>query len=331
MIDRATGRKRTLGEFVPALASGWVPLADMPYRDNPVYRDFLTSYVEHLKELGIADRSYYELFDEPGGKRFLAMLDHHQFFRGLVPNLRLLNFGLHPLREEDGRNALGLIDAWAPHLHVLGRPDALAAMYERRSKHGEELWFYTCVEYRRSPDGAVSHNTRWTPDNYSPFCLYDRPYVAQRIHGWMAWKYQVDGYYIFMLNAAPKTNTAKPPANRWPNAEWSDGRQRGSGTLVYPGPDFELVPGMRLANVREGLEDYEFLALLRRLSGQLDRAKHAALLERIDAVLRLEPEIVDSPFTWTKNRATLEAKRRQLAELIRRSVRAARKQAEAVP
>ncbi|MDX9867624.1 MAG: DUF4091 domain-containing protein [Kiritimatiellia bacterium] len=320
VFERATGRTVELQRFLPpgmTATNGWLPLEKLPYRENKVYRDFLLAYVRHLKELGINGLSHYELFDEPGGDRFREMLRHHRFFRELVPELKLLNFGTDPTQTVDGQTAAGLLDAWAPHLEVLDRPEALAAMLARRANHGEKLWAYSCIEYRRSPDGQVSHTSRHTEDHYSPFCLYHRPYLATRIQAWMAWKYKLDGFYIFMMNSLPPKNAGKTPAERWPNTEWSEGGERGSGTLAYPGPEFELIPGMRLANIREGLEDYEFFAALQSEATRLDKTRDAKLLQRIGAALEMDVDIVASVFDWTKDRERLEAKRRQLAGLIR--------------
>ncbi len=316
VIDRASGKQMPLADCLPSLSEGWVPLEKMPYRENRLYRDFLIAYVAHLKELGINENAWYELFDEPGGERYLEMLRHHRFFRELVPDLQLLNFGQYPTQEVNGQNALGMIDGWAPHLEQLDRPEVMAAMLERREKHGEKLWAYSCIEFRENPDGSVSHTTRHTEDHYSPFSLYHRPYIALRIHAWMAWKYQLDGFYIFMLNAVPDANTGKEPAARWPASTWSDGKEKGSGTLIYPGPDFTIIPGMRLANVRKGLEDYEYLALLADLLGQLKQPSHTDLRHRLQTALVLEPEIISSVFDWTKDPNLLEARRRQIAALI---------------
>ncbi len=319
VFERATGKTVELGRFLPpgmTNSSSWLPLEKLPYRENKVYRDFLLAYVAHLKELEINDISYYELFDEPGGDRFREMLRHHQFFRETVPDLKLLDFGTDPVEAVDGKTAAGLLDAWAPHLEVLDRPEALAAMYARRAHYGEKLWAYSCIEYRRSPDGKVSYTSRSTEDHYSPFCVYHRPYIATRIQAWMAWKYKLDGYYIFMMNSLPPQNAGKKPSERWPDAEWSEGGERGSGTLAYPGPDFDLIPGMRLANIREGLEDYEFFATLKDRATRLDTSRHAELLKRIETALEMDKDIVGSVFDWTKDRERLEIKRRQLAGLI---------------
>ena len=52
-------------------------------------------------------------------------------------------------------------------------------------------------------------------------------------------------------------------------------------------------------------------------AARLDTSRHAELLERIDAALEMDKDIVGSVFDWTKDRERLEIKRRQLAGLIK--------------
>ncbi|MBI3922135.1 MAG: DUF4091 domain-containing protein [Armatimonadetes bacterium] len=339
VIERATGKRITVGDIVQPLwdkhgeATDEARAYGKAQFENPVYREFLVAYVKHLKELGINDFSYYELFDEanqdpPPHTRWNAMIEHHQFFRKLVPDLHLLNFGFNPTQVVAGKSALGLIDVWAPHLLQLDErvvprfepgegykadqtqpslPNAGIihdAIVDRRAKQGEKYWTYTCTQQVDSQG------------NYTPYSLYHQPYIALRIHSWMAWRFQWDGFLIYALNGVPKVNL-KPPSERWPLTDWSDGADMGCGTLVYPGPDFELIPGMRLANARDGLEDYEYFAVLRNEAKKLDPTRDARLLAKIAEALKMDKDIVSSVYVWTKDRERLEKKREELARLIR--------------
>ncbi|NLO72667.1 MAG: DUF4091 domain-containing protein, partial [candidate division WS1 bacterium] len=303
IIDRATGEKHPLKDYVKLekWGGGHDPAT---YKNNPLYREFLVTYVQHLKDLGVNDFSYYELFDEPNdNSRWLAMIEHHKWFREVVPDLNLLNCGVDPLQVKAGENPLGLIDAWAPHLTHIS-PELDAAIKERRAQHGEKYWGYTCGE---GGDGK---------GNYSPYIRYDRPYLSARMHYWFTWKHQMDGLLVFASSGVPAGNIVQDAADRWPNSDWVDGGSRGCGTLLYPGPDFELIPGMRMANLREGLEDQEYFITLSKLAKELDPAKHAVLLARVNQALEIEPEIMADVYHWTKDRDRLEAKRAQLAGLI---------------
>jgi hypothetical protein len=318
VVERSTGEKRTIDDI---MHSSWdknnehdgdARFYGRSQFENPVYRDFLVAYTKHLKDLGINNDSYYELFDEAPQdatpKRWQAMVEHHRFLRRTVPDLRLQDFGFNPTDARNGENALGLIDTWAPHLFQLADEGILKALYDRRQAYGEKFWFYVCTQ---KTDAA---------GNWTPYALYHQPYIAARIHGWFAWKWKADGFLIYALNAVPRANL-KPVADRWPNSDWSDGGDMGVGTLVYPGPNFELIPGMRLANVRDGLEDYEYFVLLRTLAQELKATGPSQQLEPLDPALTIGDDLVSSVFVWTKDPALLDAKRAQLAGLIR-SVRA---------
>lgn len=302
VTERATGKKVPLGNYITGKSQ----------YENPAYRDFLVAYVRHLKDLGINDISYYELFDEPNdNSRWLQMIEHHQFFRRVVPDLHLLCYGVDPTQVKAEKSAIGLIDAWAPHLtYVEGAIDK--AIKERREKYGEKYWSYTCGE-GTDKDG-----------NYSPYCLYNRPYISVRMNLWFAWHYQMDGFLIFAMSGVPDQNLKAKPEERWPNSDWSDGNYRGCGTFVYPGPNYELIPGMRLANAREGLEDYEYFAVLRNEAKKLDPTRDATLLAKIEEALKVDKDILSSVYVWTKDRDRIEVKRTQLAGLIK-EVRTAQK------
>lgn len=331
VIERASGAHKTIADYMQAkwTAAGETNELGRLYGkaqfENPVYRDFLVAYVQHLKELGINNQSYYELFDEANQdatpQRWLDMIEHHRFFRKLVPDLRLFNFGFTPTIEIAGQNALGLIDTWAPHLLAFDpqadipdtwhyRPPVYDALLERRAKHGEKFWFYTCAEFQDKQN------------NYTPYLLYHRPNIQLRLHGWMAWRYQVDGFFVYALSHVPLPNRGKKAEDRWPNSEWSDGGDMGCGTLLYPGPHHEVIPSMRLSSVRRGLEDYEYFALLRREAAQLSSTRDRDLLRQITRALQIEGDIISSVYQWTKNRNRLETKREELAALIKKVRRA---------
>jgi hypothetical protein len=58
---------------------------------------------------------------------------------------------------------------------------------------------------------------------------------------------------------------------RWPDVPWDQEKAatyrefkvNGDGFLIYPGRDWTPWPSVRLENVRDGIEDYEYLWLLR--------------------------------------------------------------------
>ncbi|MHC4874080.1 MAG: glycoside hydrolase domain-containing protein [Planctomycetota bacterium] len=270
---------------------------------HPVYSAYLPALVKFLKKMNILDRAYFEIYDEPNSNpRWLDMIRHHSWLRKHVPELKLTAFGPTPLTVKAGKNAAGLLDVWGPALNHIKDKD-LKAIYARRKKYGDKFWFYTC-------------NSREQGKNYTPFIFYNQSYLAPRIHSWFAWQKQADGMLIFAMTGVPKSNIKKSQDKRWPHTEWLADQSRGCGTLVYPGPDKELIPSIRLANIRDGLDDYEYFYLLNKLSAQLDNNNHKSLIAEIKKTLLIEEDIIKDVYVWTKDQEVLEKKRMQLAGLI---------------
>jgi hypothetical protein len=304
VVDRATGESKRADEYAKEWGKAFQ--AGTAYWDtHPIYPQYLKTYVAFLKEMGILDTAHFEIYDEPNSNpRWLDMLRHHQWLKKHVPELKLTAYGLEPFRRQAGKLCVGLCDVWAPGLRGI-TPEVLKAMKERRTEYGEKFWFYTCGE-------AQDKN-----GNPSPYISYHRPYIAPRIHAWFAWQFQADGMLIFAISQVPEQNVnVKEREKQWPNAEWQDGGSRGCGTLIYPGPDFELIPGMRLASVRDGMEDYEYFKVLHDLSAFIDPQEQADLLARVRSELQIEKDIIGGEFSWTRDVQRLERKRERLAALI---------------
>ena len=304
VIERATGEQKYARDY----SKEWAVARKegKAYWDtHPIYPQYLTAYVAFLKEMGILESAHFEIYDEPNSNpRWLDMLRHHWWLRSHVPELKLTAYGLEPHRRQAGKHCLGLCDVWAPNLRAV-TPAVLKAMKERRAKYGEKFWFYTCGE-AQDKDG-----------NPSPFTRYQRSYVAPRIHAYYAWQMRSDGMLIFAISGIPKDNVkTKERDKQWPNAEWSDGGSRGTGTMIYPGPDFEVIPGMRLASVRDGLEDYEYFKVLHDLSAYIDPDEQKDFLARIEKELQIEKGIINGMYSWTRETKLLEQKRDRLARLI---------------
>lgn len=79
-------------------------------------------------------------------------------------------------------------------------------------------------------------------------------------------------------------------------------RMSGDGILLYPGKD-HILPSIRLAQVRDGAEDYEWL--------QFAATKGGA--EAADAVSR---SLIRSTTDFTRDPAVLRAARARLVEII---------------
>lgn len=90
-------------------------------------------------------------------------------------------------------------------------------------------------------------------------------------------------------------------------------RNNGDGTLFLPGPE-RIIPTIRLANFRDGMEDYEYFILLEKLKNQ---SSDAGLKAQAEEVLKINSDLVGSyPLEHTYSSDAVYAERAKVAELI---------------
>ena len=93
----------------------------------------------------------------------------------------------------------------------------------------------------------------------------------------------------------------------------------GDGSLICPGPDGPLST-IRLENIRDGLEDYEYLYALARIVDQIKllpaTAQGSAFVDKANALLSVPPAVVHTLTDYTLEPHELENFRRSVAEAI---------------
>lgn len=168
---------------------------------------------------------------------------------------------------------------------------------------------------------AAGKRVFWYPCNvvYEPFCNFavgSQP-IAPRMLPVLSHANGVDGVLYWAANLFGAANCDPDRPDRWPDVPWSmEGwpYPPGEGHLYYPGRGGSPWPSLRLENWRDGMEDYEYLALLAARRDALpDDARREA-----DRLLALEG-IAAAPFDYTLDGAAYRAWRRALADLIDRA------------
>jgi len=185
----------------------------------------------------------------------------------------------------------GAVDIWCP-LFSLHRQESAA----KRQALGEMVWTYTALCQGRP----------------TPWWHIDFPLLNYRVPAWMAWRDGMKGLLYWggmsYWRQTPDPWTVAPFYTG--NGRPQQGKQgivfNGEGSLVYParavGYD-GVVPTIRLKALRDGIEDYEYLAILQRL-GQAAEAQ--------ETVRSLTPSF----FEWDKDPAAYEQARAKLAAMI---------------
>jgi hypothetical protein len=143
----------------------------------------------------------------------------------------------------------------------------------------------------------------------------------------MSWKYGINGFEYYYSNIWAH-NMYGRGTKKWPDIPWDTysfisgpNSYNGDGQLVYPGPDMTPFSSVRLENIRDGIEDYESLFLLRHY---VDKARsHAkqdgglrALIKTAEELLAVPNTIVADRSHYTRDPAQIIRFRKQVSSMI---------------
>jgi len=127
-------------------------------------------------------------------------------------------------------------------------------------------------------------------------------------------------YHFDKCHDDPEALKAIAAGKRWPEVPWNTFtfyNYNGDGLLIYPGPDETPYPSMRLSHIRDGVEDFEYLALLADLTNRLRRQQPGSkLIARAEEILRINPELATDWTRFTKSAEVIEAERERVAACI---------------
>jgi len=236
--------------------------------------------VPRLKAAGLAEGAYVYTFDERG-EEFYPII--REYF-GLVKRrygLPTLTTAYVPL---DPKVLADLNIDWACPL----TPKYDRAAADRCRAAGQQVWVYVCL-------GPRYPYANW---------LADDPLAEARVFWWQAWGQRVDGVLYWGLNIWDREANDRPiDPTAGAKLAWSitTGGDydwlHGDGRLMYAGQDGPIA-SLRLANLRDGLEDYEYL----KLAAQHDPAAAERLC---DAVAHSFTEFTREPGQVRRVRAAL--------------------------
>ena len=239
---------------------------------------------------GIRDQAYFYMFDESSSTWWPAMRMISDRFYAEFPDLRQLTTA-HDSSFGVSSNLPHL--NWCPHV---GTYDLAATQVGRAA--GKEIWWYTCDgDWRRTP---------------YPNVLLEDPSTEHRVlMGFMAMAYETDGFLYFMINYRV---TYQPPITTGPYTSWL-APNHGNGQLQQMGPGGsypdDLLPSIRLENIRDGLEDYDLLHLAQQQ--MIARGEPGAA---IGVYYGPGNAIVESRTAYSQKPMDIEAAREMLANYI---------------
>ena len=205
-------------------------------------------FVEELKKHGLDKDAYVYGFDERGPDFYDGIREFWGRMQKEIPGVPLMNTAKNYMNYAKGKRkgdeSLLMGDWYCP---VTWDHD-FAVSEEIRRKTGKKVWWYVCC-------GPL-------------FCDYESNPVERRVFGLQTWQVKADGFLYWMVNywksalRFSETDTYFPD---YKTGHWAG--HAGGGMLLFPGEN-HVLPTIRLAQIRDGMEDYEFTVLHDRARGR---------------------------------------------------------------
>ncbi len=251
---------------------------------NPSDEELRAVYAYLSQKPEWLDKAYFYFVDEPIVKADLdRILTYAEQLKRCFPDYKMmspmhLNYALNSESTEDYLSYVkDVINVWCykPYFYTtyaqysydralayrmtpaleknLG---TFADRMEREQAEGDELWWYVT---RRPEDPEIT-------------ILMDTESVRHRILFWQQKLYNVDSFLYYLANDWFEIGENNGLNKKYEHADGVDGLDcYGNGVLIYCGQDFGIrggVGSLRLENVRDGIEDFEYLTMIESLYGK---------------------------------------------------------------
>ncbi len=267
---------------------------------------------EHLREKGWLDEAYIYWYDEPAEADYPQVMHGFQQLKAAVPDIARM------LTEQVEPELTGGPNLWCPLISTY-KP----TIGEERREAGDRFWWYVCT----------------VPKQPFPGLFIDHPGTDLRAWLWMTWKYGIEGILIWQSNLWT-TGMAYPdtPQNPYEDTmSWmtgygtKPGEKRpwgnGDGRFMYPPeiagnarPPHPVLDGpvdsIRWEMLRDGIEDYEYLVILKHALDNPDSALSEEQRARFRKLLEVPAAITVDARTYTKDPAPVERHRGRIAKMI---------------
>ena len=151
------------------------------------------------------------------------------------------------------------------------------------------------------------------PSHPYPTLVLDYPAMAARILPWMCWKAGADGLLYWSVNYWTKNPWEDPQNTKW--------GQNANGSLMYPGDDGP-VDSIRMEALRDGMEDYEYLYLLKQVAARVKASPAMSapsaqgLVAKAEQLLAIDPKLIESMRSYSQSSGVLQQNRAEIAGLI---------------
>jgi len=219
------------------------------FRGNAYLEKFWTAYLpqlrEHLKAKGWLDKSFLYGMDEPQPSAYGEVTSQADAVHRLAPGVKFL------MTYESGKPGDPLhdkVDIWCPTIGLYDGPFADKV----RKELGSSMWVYTC-------NGAVGRPNLKTYEGFQ----------AARLLPWIMMREGMEGLLYYGIINWPWNRANLEMVSESGELRADFPVRDGGGMMAYPGGKKATdppQPTIRLENLRDGIEDYQCLKMLREVA-----------------------------------------------------------------
>ena len=280
-----------------------------------LFQDYLGQIERHLEQRGWLRKAFVYWFDEPAAKDFGFVGQGMERLKAAAPGIKRM------LTVEPQPPLLGQVDIWCGLT-----PKWTPELVSERRQAGERVWWYICC----GPQAPYVTE------------FIDHPGTELRLWPWQSWQYGVQGILIWATTYWTSPAAFPPPKLQDP---WTDPMSytsgygekpgevgywgNGDGRFLYPprrdpaadkracldGP----VNSLRWESLRDGMEDYEYLWLLREASQrELFWRGETDLYKQSHELLKVPNEVSQDLTHFTTDPRVMLAQRDRVARMIER-------------
>jgi hypothetical protein len=209
------------------------------------FKQYLSALDAYIVAAGYDQAAYYHIVNEPQTDEDYQIAGRiSALIESAAPHLRqMVSEQVEPaIYNWPGAK----IDLWMPTITTYEPVKSQA----RQKNHGESVWWY----YLYGDD----------PPLPNPILL-GHPGVEARVTPWLAWAERVDGLLHYSATDWSKNPWATPNVTGQDNGDaffFYPPRKDGGDLAACGANGHRLVPSIRWENLRDGMEDYEYLWLL---------------------------------------------------------------------
>jgi hypothetical protein len=241
----------------------------------------LDDYVAELRRHDLTRMAYFYGFDERREEYDALIKSICKFLKTRYPEICTFTTAgyMYEKRHRTPPDYQDYMDWYCPLTPRYDRE-----LSARLRQQGKQVWWYVCC------------GPRWP---YANFASVDYASIEGRLLGWMTYGWESDGLLYWHVNLWHPNGiiTDKDPYLAWKPAFIAGAT--GDGCLTYPLPSGP-VSSIRLENIRDGVDDYDYLALLAEKHGR-------------PAAMRYVERLVKSMTEYSRDAAQLAAVRGEIA------------------